>query len=673
MASAHSFAHLLAPGRIGTLETRNRIVMAPMGSNLAEKDGYVGERITRYYEARARGGVGLIIVGVGAIAFPVGACIPNQVAISDDVFLPGLRDLTDRVHNHGAKIAIQLQHAGKVATQDISAGRPLWVPAVPSVAAGDLLNDLTPSEVQGVIGYMLQPGSRLAFHAMTTDDIRAVIERFATAADRARRAGFDGVEIHAAHGYLISAFLSPASNTRSDEYGGPLENRTRLLVETIRAVKQRVGAGFPVWCRLDAKEFHITNGITVEDAQRTAEIAVAAGADAIHVSAYADPTSGVAFTDAPLVHEPCGYVALAAAIKRRIDVPVIVVGRIEPDEADESVAAGKADFIAMARKLLADPQLPEKLRSGRPAAVRPCIYCYTCVGQIFLGQPTRCAVNPATGHEAEFEMTPAARPKQVLVVGGGPGGLEVARVAAVRGHRVTLCERSNRLGGALHFASLVYDANAALLDYLETRVRGLTVDIRLGKNVTFGDIEDIRPDVVVIAVGGRPVTPAIPGIDGPNVLGVERLHDLVSAGGGELAGRRVAVIGGGRMGIEIATFLSKRSREVSVLEAGKVLAVEMALPRRWRALHEARAHGVRLLTEVRVESISDAGVLFEQNGEHRTVAADLVVVAAGVEGNRGLAEALQGLGIDVHLVGDCTGRTGIEGALHDAARVGRAI
>ena len=673
MASARSFAHLLAPGRIGTLETRNRIVMAPMGSNLAEKDGYVGERITRYYEARARGGVGLIIVGVGAIAFPVGACIPNQVAISDDAFLPGLRDLTDRVHHHGAKIAIQLQHAGKVATQDISVGRPLWVPAVPSVAAGDLLNDLTPSEVQGVIGYMLQPGSRLAFHTMTTADIRAVIERFAAAADRARRAGFDGVEIHAAHGYLISAFLSPASNTRSDAYGGPLENRTRLLVETIRAVKQRVGAGFPVWCRLDAKEFHITNGITVEDAQRTAELAVAVGADAIHVSAYADPTSGVAFTDAPLVHERCGYVALAAAIKRRIDVPVIVVGRIEPDEADESIGAGKADFIAMARKLLADPELPNKLAAGRAAAVRPCIYCYTCVGQIFLGQPTRCAVNPATGREADFAVEPAARPKHVLVVGGGPGGMEVARLVALRGHRVTLCERGNQLGGALRFASLVYDATAALLEYLETQVRTLPIDVRLGHGITPSDVREIQPDVVVVAVGGRHVKPAVPGIERANVLDGERLYDIVSTGDLESVGRRVAVLGGGRMGIEVAAFLSERGREVSVLEGAKVLAVEMALPRRWRALYELRQRGVRLLTEVRIEAITDDGVLYEQNGERTTLPADVVVIAGRTEENRELADALQGLGVEVHRVGDCARAAYIEGALEDAARVGRSI
>ena len=323
MRNQSSFTHLLTPGRIGQLETRNRIVMAPMGSNLAEEDGRVGERLTRYYEERARGGVGLVIVGVGAIAFPAGACIPNQVAISDDVFLPGLKTLTDRLHAQGAKVAIQLQHAGKVATQDIAAGRPLWVPSALSYEPGDLFNDLTPEEIQGITAYFARPSARLSFHEMSAEDIEALVAMFAAAADRARRAGFDGVEIHAAHGYLIAAFLSPATNKRTDRYGGSLENRARLLVEALQAVRQRVGRDFPVWCRLDAREFRIAGGITVEDARRTAELAEAAGADAIHVSAYASPTSGVAFTDAPLVHAPCGYVALAEGIKRRVQVPVM--------------------------------------------------------------------------------------------------------------------------------------------------------------------------------------------------------------------------------------------------------------------------------------------------------------------------------------------------------------
>lgn len=711
MNHPQSFRHLLAPGRIGSLELRNRIVMSPMGSNLAERDGHLGERIKRYYEERARGGVGLIIVGVGAIAFPAGACNPNQIAISDDVYLPGLTDLADRIHRHGAKLAIQLQHAGKVATQDMGAGRPLWVPSALPLKVGDLFDDLTPEEVAGVTEYFSRPGAKLRFHEMSGSDIEELVEMFAAAADRARRAGFDAVEIHAAHGYIVSSFLSPATNKREDEYGGSLENRGRLLSEVIRAVKGRVGADFPVWCRLDAKEFRTENGITVEEGRLAAELAEAAGADAIHVSAYADPTSGVAFTDAPLVHEACGYVPLAEGIKKRVEVPVIAVGRIEPEEAEAILKAGKADFIAMGRKLLADPELPVKLAEGLPEDVRPCIYCYTCVGKIFLNQSNCCAVNPATGREAEFEIEPAETPRRVLVVGGGPAGMEAARVAALRGHRVTLCEKSGRLGGTLVFSSLVYEANGRLAEYLERQVRELPIDLRLDKEVTPRFVMERKPDVILVAVGAGPRDPAIPGEDRPHVLAGGDLRALLTGSDKQVAeaklsrrqraivgvggllgvadhisraraltrrwmpmGKRVAIIGGGLVGVELAEFLCERGREVCVLEEGKTLAVEMALPRRWRALHGLRQHGVALLTGVRVEEITDEGVVYTApDGARSTALVDTVIVASSPGRNLGLAEELEELGVEMHRLGDCQGIGYIEGAIMDAARIAREI
>ena len=711
MSPPRSFRYLLAPGRIGSLELRNRIVMSPMGSNLAEKDGHLGERIKRYSEERARGGVGLIIVGVGAIAFPAGACNPNQVAISDDVYLPGLTDLADRIHRHGAKLAIQLQHAGKVATQDMGAGRPLWVPSALPPKVGDLFDDLTPEEVGGVTEYFSRPGAKLRFHEMSKGDIAELVGMFAAAADRVRRAGFDAVEIHAAHGYIVSSFLSPASNKREDEYGGPLENRSRLLTEVIRAVKDRAGADFPVWCRLDAKEFRTENGITALEGRRAAELAEAAGADAIHVSAYADPTTGVAFTDAPLVHEVCGYVPLAEGIKKRVEVPVIAVGRIEPEEAEAILKAGKADFIAMGRKLLADPELPAKLAEGLPEDVRPCIYCYTCVGKIFLNQSNCCAVNPATGREAEFEIEPAETPRRVLVIGGGPAGMEAARVAALRGHRVTLCEKSGRLGGTLLFSSLVYEANGRLAEYLERQVRELPIDLRLDQEVTPRFVMEQKPDVILLAVGAGPRDPAIPGEDRPHVLAGGDLRALLTGSDKQVAeaklsrrqraivgvggllgvadhisraraltrrwmpmGKRVAIIGGGLVGVELAEFLCERGREVCVLEEGKTLAVEMALPRRWRALHGLRQHGVALRTGVRVEEITDEGVVYTApDGARNTALVDTVIVATSPGKNLDLAEELEELGVEMHRLGDCQGIGYIEGAMMDAARIAREI
>ncbi len=660
-------AHLLAPGRIGTLDIRNRIVMSPMGSNLAEANGHVGERLTRYYEARAKGGVGLIIVGVGAVAYPAGACIPNQVAISDDVFLPGLQNLTRCVHAHGAKIAIQLQHSGKVATQDMAAGRPLWVPSLVPMKAGDLLDDLTMEEVQGLTGYLAQPGAGIVFHEMTLADIQQLVAWFAAAAERARRGGFDAVEIHGAHGYLLSSFLSPAYNRRADEYGGALENRARLLVEVLQAVRQRVGAAFPVWCRLDAQEFRIKGGITVDDAQRVAVMAVAAGADAIHVSAYAEPTSGVAFTDAPLVHQPCGFVDFAAAIKQRVTVPVIAVGRIEPAEADALIAAGKADFVAMARKLLADPELPAKLSEGRAADIRPCIYCYRCVGNIYLNASVACGVRPATGREALFAITPAVAPKRVLVAGGGPAGMEAARLAALRGHAVTLCEKAERLGGAALRAGLVYEPNGKLVEYLERQVRALPVDVRMRQEVTAALVRELQPDVVLVAVGGCRAAWSVPGSERVHVVGADDLHQALALG------YRVAVIGGGLIGIEVAEYLSERGHQVTVLEASLSLATEMALPRRWRALYTLRERGVLLVTGATVEEVSDAGVVYRQHGERRVAPADHVILAGTVVANRSLGDALATCGAEVHLLGDCKGAGYIEGAMLDAARVALAL
>ncbi len=711
MNAPSAMKHLLAPGRIGALELRNRIVMSPMGSNLADADGHMGERIIRYYEERARGGAGLLIVGVGAISFPDGACNPKQVAISDDAFLPGLSELCERVHAHGAKVAIQLQHAGKVAVRDMVAGRPLLVPSVLPYKGGDLTNDLTPDEMERFTRDLRKPGAKLRFHEMSEGDIAAITAKFAEAAERARRAGFDAVELHAGHGYLLSSFLSPATNKRQDAYGGSAENRARFLLETLRAVKQRAGADFPLWFRLDSKEYRTEGGIVFEAALRTAELAESAGADAVHVSAYADPNSGVAFTDAPLVHQPQGFVAFAEGIKRRVDIPVIAVGRIEPDEADALIARDGADFVAMARKLLADPELPNKLADGRPEDIRPCIYCYTCVGNIFLNESTGCAVNPATGREREFAIEAAATAKRVLVIGGGPAGMEVARVAALRGHRVTLCERSPRLGGTLRFSSLVQPENGRLVEWLETQVRKLPIEVRIGTAVTAGMVEHLAPDAVVVAVGSARAPSTIPGADRANVFDGDDLRALLAGEGSQATarklgvpqrallgagralglshrfdltrslsrifmplGRRVAIVGGGLVGVELAEFLLERRRDVSVLEASGNFAAQMALPRRWRVLHHLRSHGAALLSEVEVRSIDDEGLRYvDAEGVLRTLATDSVILAEGTGPNRELLRAVEELAPEVHAIGDCDGVGYIPGAILDAAMLARRL
>lgn len=697
---------------LGGMTLRNRMAMSAMGVEIAEEDGHAKEPIIAYYEERARGGVGLIVTEVCAIAYPHGATALRQLALPSDDYLPGLQELTERVHRHGAKIALQLVHHGKVSRVDMRAGRPLLVPSIPRFAgAMDLANDLSAEE----IGWLMKAvaGPQPTFKEADPDDIEWVIESFASAADRARRAGFDAIEIHGAHGYLLSEFLSPAWNFREDEYGGSRENRARLLCEVIRAVRERVGRDFPIWPRIDWREFRTPGGITLADAQRTAELAAEAGADAIHVSAYADPTSGVAFTDAPLVHKEAGYVDAAAAIKARVDVPIIAVGRIEPELGDRLIREGKIDVVAMARKLLADPALPEKIVTDRPDDIRPCIYCYTCVAQPFFDRPVRCAVNPITGNEATLgsaERERALKSRRILIVGAGPSGLEAARLAALRGHEVIVCEKSDRLGGTLRFAALVYEPNERLLDWLERQVRALGVELRLGSEVTVDLVREISPDEIFVATGAKRCAPQIPGIDRDHVFDGDDLRDLLTGQGESSAtkklsiasrlavragratgiagsphqlrqaskvfmpiGSEAVILGGGLVGLELAEFLIERGRKVTVLEEGLKFGLEMAHPRRWRVLDDLRQKSALLVSSAKVLAIEKRDVLYEvasaegEAREHR-IPADTVLVATGLEPNLETSQRLREAGVPIREIGDVHGPGYLEGAIHDGFR-----
>ena len=700
--------NLLSPTQIGNLKLRNRIAVAPMGVEIAEADGRVREPVIAYYEERARGGAGLIITENTSACYPRGANSAHELGVSSDDFLPGLQALTQRVHAHGARIAIQLAHHGKVGRLDTQQGRPLLMPSKPRQNAGHSGPLDLSLEEMGLMAAAAGKG-RPTIHEATAADLQQLVQDFAAAAERAQRAGFDAVEIHGAHGYIFSEFLSPAWNFREDEYGGTVENRARLLCEVIAACKTATGGDFPVWCRIDATEFGEETGIRPEVAQQTATLAVAAGADAIHVSAYAHPL-GAGFTLAPIVHAENGFADFAAGIKARVDVPVIAVGRISPEAGDRLIREGKADLIAMGRQMLADPATPAKLAENREATIRPCIYCYTCVAQAFFDRSVRCAVNPVTANEAELAAPlreKAPHPKRVLIAGGGPAGLEAARVAATRGHRVTLFEKGRQLGGTLRFAALVYEPNERLLDWLEGEVRGLGVEILLGKELRPEDIAERRADAVIVATGARRENPPIPGSGLPHVLDGDSLRAVMTgeaatgpgptlgivdrflvAAGRRLGimrspahlralshrympiGRRVVIIGGGLVGVELAEFLAERGRRVTVLEEGEVFASEMAHPRRWRALHELREMGAELLNPARVDRISEHDVEFTLSGagdkaESLRVEADSVIITLGLEPNPDLAARLETSGTPVIPVGDCTGVGYIEGAIRE--------
>ncbi|WP_097093365.1 oxidoreductase [Novosphingobium sp. Chol11] len=697
-------ASLTTPGQIGMLTLPNRIIVTAMGVSLAEADGTVGQRLIDYHVAQAKGGAGLIIMGVTGVAWPVGAVQPNQTAISDDRFLPGLTKLTEAVHAAGGRIAAQLHHGGLVAGHSAQDGHPLWAPAYPPPFAGDFPDFFLPEEMAAFAGGVVPQ-----IKVLEKADIDHAIRQFADAALRAKRAGMDGLEIHGGHGYLLSSFVSPYTNTREDEYGGDVAGRARLLLDVVRAVRAAVGPDFPVWVKMDSRELG-KNGITIDHALELAPMIEAAGADALTVTAYHDVGQGKLHSGSNIPHEPAFNLEAAAAIRKVVSIPVIASGRVELDRGDKGLAQGEFDFLAMGRKLLADPDLPRKLTEGRVADIRPCIYCYTCVSTAYLREQVRCAVRSETGYE-DLDWSPAKVPGHVVVIGGGPGGMEAARRLDLAGAKVTLLEKSDRLGGTLRFAGLAYEPNERLLNWLRDQIGQSKVDVRLKTVATPDLIASLKPDKVIVATGAVRDMPPIPGNDQDFVLSGDDLRGMMlgedsaeirrktswttrvatklGAATGATAnldlvrkathawmplGKRVVIIGGELVGVELAEFLMERGREVTVVGEAPRFGGGLLLVRRMRLLAELREHGVAMFPGASGIAIGKNSVTFTSaDGEQKSVAADHVVVAMGAHGDSTLANALRAQGHDVVEVGDGTGVTYIEGAIRGAAEAVAAM
>lgn len=704
--TSNRYPHLLSPGKIGTLELKNRIAVTAMGVSLSEDDGTVGEQLIAYHEEQARGGAGLIISGVAGVAWPVGQVAWQQTAISDDKFIPGLKALTDRAHAHGAKIAVQLHHGGLVAGYSHARyGHPLWAPSLPPAPKGNFTEHFLMEELAGMAG-MKPPEIKVLEQA----DIDLVVAQFGAGARRAKAAGFDGLEIHAGHGYLLSSFVSPYTNKRTDQYGGPLENRLRLLLEVLAAVRAEVGADYPVWVKLDSREIG-KDGITIEDSKAAARMLEAAGADAITVTTYHETGKGALHSESHTPHVESFNLPATAEMRSAVSIPVIGSGRVEPETADKAIGSGELDFVAMGRKLLADPALPNKLLAGNPDKVRPCVYCYTCISAIYMGGGARCAVNPDLSFEHEPAELKAAAPKRVAVIGGGPGGMESARRLAALGHKVTLIEQSERLGGTLRFASLAYPANERLLDWLRQEVAEADIDVRLSTTATPELLRSLNVDDVIVATGAIRGMPEIPGGELAHVFSGDdmrrmmlgesseelkrktglftRLATKVGAATGATAnlalvrkathawmplGDNIAIIGGELVGIELAEFLAERGRTVNVIEEAPRLGKGLTLVRRMRILTELAEHGVGLHGGASGVTIGPKEVTFtDMQGNVQTVPADNVIVAKGAAGDLKLADTLSAAGFRVHPIGDATGVGYIEGAMHGARAAVRAI
>jgi len=629
--------------RIGRMELKNRFVMPPMVTRYASDDGFVTERTKNYYGARARGGAGLIIVEATYV-HRQGQAFANQLGISADKFIPGMKELVDVVHKHGAKIAVQLHHGGREAKSTISGSQPVAPSPLPGLA-GEIPREMTVEEIAEAVAY------------------------FAEAALRAREIGFDGVELHAAHGYLIDQFISPTSNKRQDQYGGDVENRARFLLEVIAAVKEAVGEDYPVWCRMDGKEYGV-EGITLEDAQKTARLAEDAGLAAIHVSAWgpAAPTNRATPTFVPAIIEE-----LAEGIKKVVSIPIIAVGRITPEDGERMLKEGKADLIAVGKAMLADAEWVNKVASGKTDDINPCIICNGCRDDIRNPDVVgiRCSVNATLGREQESRIAPAAKPKNVLVVGGGPAGMEAARVAALRGHKVTLWEKESRLGGQLVQAAIppYKDRIAPMARYLETQLQKIGVSVQTGKEATAAAVTESKPDVVVVATGVRTFTPDIPGLDKTRYV---EAGDVLE--GKAKVGDRVAIIGGELVGCETAEFLADRGKQVTVMRRGPEMATSVGPSNRAFFLSRLLDKGVTLLREVKYNSVGPEGVnITTKDGEERTIEADTVVLAAGSVPDNALYEDIKGKISEVYSIGDCVEPRTIRDAISEGFNIGQKI
>jgi len=703
------FPKLLSQGTLGHMQLRNRIVMPAMDQNNCTEDGLISEKTLQHYEERAEGGAGLLILETSAVKWPDGATSKHQPSLSDDRVIPGLTKLAERVHKHGGSMIVQACHHGRISGLDISRDVPVLVPSMPIPSIDNLGMTINTTNDELLKMATLTDGKLPDFKEASTEELQEIIQAFVDAALRIKKAGLDGIEIHAAHGYLISTFLSKAWNRRDDEWGGSQEKRANLLRQIVKKVRENCGSDFAIVVRIDGQEYGIENGITVEEASATAVIAEKAGADAIHVSAISSSGTGVGFTDGPLPWEKCQYSKFAGRIQSVINIPVIAVGRIEPEDAEELISNDVCGFVAMGRQLLADPELPNHLINGAPEKIRPCINCFVCVAQNFWNGEPVCAVNARLGNYGT-KIENAEKSKNVVIVGAGPAGLECARIASNRGHKVTLLEKMESLGGTTLFSSLTTPKNGDLINWFETVLKDSEVIIKKGFVADTESIMSFHPDSVVIATGSDTSNSGLKGSELKHVMTRDQLRSLLqktrtSEMPQEIKkldqiilwtaqklgllkdmwkirklskfwmpiGKNVVVIGGGLVGIEVSHFLAERNRTVTVIESGPVMATEMAHPRRWRALHQISLSGVKLHNNAEVIEIKGNTVVFKKDGNEFEVSADSVILAEGIKTNQTMFEQFAESGIETHIIGDAESIGYIQGAINSGNRVGHLL
>lgn len=628
-----AFPHLFSPVRVGSLDLPNRIVFAATSSELADHEGFVTDDMVEYYVERARGGAGLLVVEATYVA-PEGKRLHHNAMLHDDRYIPGMRRLVEAVHAAGGRAALQLNDGGRESIPEVSGAPPRAPSALPSrfTAVGD---PVIPLE-------------------LTVAEIRALVRRFTEAAGRAREAGFDGVELHGAHGYLIGQFLSPESNRRRDDYGGDTRRRARFLVELVEAIKRELGPGYPVICRMNGRDL-LPGGLELDEAVEIGVLLETAGADSVSVSGGIHASRPYAIIPGMSVPRGC-YVAYSEAFKRRLSVPIMTVGRINtPALAEEILAAGRADLICLSRALLADPYFPEKARGGRLDRIVPCIACNECIATVHRHKGIACTMNPMVSRELEFKrlLATTSRRKLVAVVGGGVAGMAAAITAAGRGHTVHLFEAEAALGGHLRLAHLPPHREELenALRFFEGEITRHAIAVHLDHPFTADDARSLRPEAIILATGAGSRHPDIPGVDLPHVVAGWR----VIAGQAE-TGASCVVIGGGLVGVEVADYLAHRGRRVIIVARSELLKKAVHADRVY-FLDRIRELGLEVLTHTAVHEIGPRSVtVAPPNGWRRALLdVDSVVLCTGFAPRTQVAADLADLGIPVHLVGDVRG------------------
>lgn len=631
------------PIKIAALELKNRFVMPSMVTNYCSKEGYVTEKFIEYHKARARGGVGLIIIEATYVS-PSAKGFSFQAGISRDEHIKGMRMLTDAVHEAGSKVAVQLYHAGRQTHRAVT-GTEIYAPSAIPCPVGQE----KPKE-------------------MSVAEIKAVVENFGEAARRAVESGFDAIEIHGAHGYLLNQFLSSYSNQRKDEYGGVFENRARFPLEVLERVRNVAGKKFPIIYRMSSEEF-VPGGLTVEDTKKFAKLLVEKGIDAIHVSGGVYESAAMIIQPAA-IHQGC-YVENAAAIREEIEakVPVIVVGRIkEFTEAEKIIRDEKADLVAMGRALLADPEFPRKAFEKRFDEIRKCIACNQgCIDRLFQDIDIGCLVNAQTGNEYKYDLNkPSKVKKRLMVIGGGPAGMEAARVAAERGHEAVLYERNDKLGGQLLIASIPphKEEIGDLTEFLSRELARLKVKVVLGTAVTEDTVKREKPDAIVLAAGAKPIIPNIKGIEQKHV---STAHDILT--GKVSAGSKTVIVGGGSVGCEVAEYIAAQGKEVFVLEMLKDVATDTGPLVKALQMKRIEEANINILTSSKVTEILAEAVAYEKEGKKEKIGGiDTIVLAVGAKSETEMLEALDKMGIPYINTGDCVEPRKIWDAIHEGFR-----